>query len=142
VVLHIPDKVVYSVHEYPNPPLGNVSGPAYLWRLNTVWGWLIKQNIAPVWIGEMGESMDYADDYISIARQIGWGTTLLSYMDGTAPDGPRFKGNQQPISGDWWSWGIGTEGNGPDGCLDNTGNLRSGQAVFIDQMLYRPNYGR
>jgi aryl-phospho-beta-D-glucosidase BglC (GH1 family) len=129
VVLHIPHKVVYSVHEYPNLPLANDSGSAYIRRLNTNWGWLIKQNIAPVWIGEMGEAMDIAHYGESIARQRAWGNTLLPYMNGTAPGGPRFSGNQQPISGDWWAWGA---------CLDKSGDVRPAQAPYIDAMLFRP----
>jgi aryl-phospho-beta-D-glucosidase BglC (GH1 family) len=135
VTLHRPNKVLYSVHEYPN--IRNDSGPAYIKRLNAAWGFLVEQNIAPVWIGEMGESMDFAHDDVSIARQIAWGNTLLSYMDGTAPDGPRFKGKQQPISGDWWLWGDQT-GGVPDGCLDKTGNVRPSQAGYINAMLFRP----
>ena len=139
VILKIPHKVLYSVHEYPNEP--NDSGPAYIARMNADWGYLIEQNIAPVWIGEMGASLDASDgDNGSIppARQKAWADTILSYMNGTAPDGPRFTKGEQPISGDWWNWGCRT-GESPDGCLDPSGQLRFGQAVYIEQMLYRPN---
>ena len=81
VVLKVPGKVVYSVHEYPNLP--NDSGPAYVARLNEDWGYLVRQNAAPVWIGEMGDSMDVADGgKVSIAEQKAWGETLLDYMNG------------------------------------------------------------
>jgi aryl-phospho-beta-D-glucosidase BglC (GH1 family) len=141
VVLHIPRKVVYSVHEYPNLPLANDSGPAYIKRLNTSWGFLVKRNIAPVWIGEMGESMDKAHDDVSIKRQIAWGRTLLAYMNGAAPDGPRFSRNQQSISGDWWWWNY-VPDEIPDGCLTKDGRLNPAQKPFIDQMLFRPRHGR
>jgi aryl-phospho-beta-D-glucosidase BglC (GH1 family) len=131
VVLNIPHKVVYDVHEYPNLP--NDSGPAYIARLNKDWGYLVKQNIAPVWVGEMGESMDKAHGDVSIARQKAWGDTLLSYMNGTAPDGPRFSGNEQPISGDWWCWGYKPD-EVPDGCLTKDGQLNPAQKPYIEQM--------
>ncbi|MGI4790592.1 MAG: glycoside hydrolase family 5 protein [Janthinobacterium lividum] len=136
VVLPMPHKLVYSVHEYPNLP--NDSGPALIARLNKDWGFLERQNIAPVWIGEMGASMDVEDGgHTSVAEQSAWGRTLLSYMNGSAPDGPRFPGNQQGISGDWWRWGC-LPGQTPDGCLDTAGRLRPLQSIYIEQMLFLP----
>jgi endoglucanase len=129
VVLRIPHKVVYSVHEYPNMRNGG-GGPKYIARMNEDWGYLIKQNIAPVWIGEMGASMQTSSDKA-------WGITLLNYMNGFAPGGPRFSKDQQPISGDWWRWGY-LPGQQPDGCLNQAGKIRSVLVPFIDQMLFRP----
>ena len=52
-----PAKRVYSVHGYPKEigeyP-GPESGPGYIERMNRMWGWLVIENIAPVWIGENG----------------------------------------------------------------------------------------
>jgi endoglucanase len=132
IVLTIPSKLVYSVHEYPKEVggySGPESGPGYIARMNSTWGFLEEDNIAPVWIGEMGSSMNKPD-------QLAWGNTLLSYMNGLAPTGPRFIGKQQPISGDWWAWGY-QPGNVPDGCLDAAGNLRPEQKPYIEQMLFR-----
>ena len=60
VVLSNPAKLVYSVHEYPKE-IGDYRGPesgaGYIDRMNKMWGWLIAENVAPVWIGEMGASM-------------------------------------------------------------------------------------
>jgi aryl-phospho-beta-D-glucosidase BglC (GH1 family) len=132
VRLKIPAKLVYSVHEYPKEigeyP-GPESGPGYIERMNRMWGWLVSGNIAPVWIGEMGASMASTG-----SRQ--WGATLLDYMNGRAPGGPVFSGNQQGVSGDWWVWGCLT-GQNPNGCVGKDGKVRPEQAPFIDQMLFR-----
>jgi aryl-phospho-beta-D-glucosidase BglC (GH1 family) len=126
-------KLVYSVHEYPKEigeyP-GPESGPGYIERMNKMWGWLVAENIAPVWIGEMGSSMTSA-----ASRE--WCTTLLGYMNGTKPGGPVFTGTQQCVSGDWWAWGCLT-GQNPNGCVGKDGKVRPEQAPFIDQMLFRP----
>ena len=51
-----PGKLVYSVHEYPKE-IGEYPGPesgrGYIDRMNKMWGWLLTENVAPVWIGEM-----------------------------------------------------------------------------------------
>ena len=123
VVLRDPTKLVYSVHEYPKE-IGGYSGaefgPEYVARMNKTWGWLVSENVAPVWIGEMGSSM-------LVAPSKAWGETLLSYMNGEAPNGPKFTGNEQGISGDWWVWGNLSD-QVPDGCLAKDGSLRPEQA--------------
>jgi hypothetical protein len=132
VVLSNPAKLVYSVHEYPKE-IGEYKGPesgdGYIERMNKTWGWLIKENVAPVWIGEMGASM-------SSEASRAWGQTLLDYMNGKAPGGPTFTGNQQPIGGDWWAWGCLT-GQNPNGCVGEDGKVRPEQAPFIKQMLFK-----
>lgn len=132
VILRDPSKLVYSVHEYPREIggySGPESGPGYIARMNRTWGWLVAENVAPVWIGEMGSSL-------AAAPSKAWGETLLSYMNGEAPGGPRFGGRQQPISGDWWVWGN-LPGQVPNGCLAEDGGLRPEQAPFIARMLPR-----
>ena len=132
IVLRDPSKLVYSVHEYPKEiggyP-GAESGPDYVARMNKTWGWLVTENVAPVWIGEMGSSM-------AAAPSKAWGETLLSYMNGEAHGGPTFTGRQQPISGDWWVWGNLSD-QVPNGCVADNGRLRPEQAPFIARMLPR-----
>ncbi len=133
VVLSSPAKLVYSVHEYPKE-IGGYSGPeagaGYIERMNKMWGWLITENVAPVWIGEMGASM------ISSSSRA-WGETLLDYMNGKARGGLKFSDSQQPVGGDWWIWGCLT-GQNPNGCLGEDGKLRPEQASFIDRLRYHP----
>jgi Domain of unknown function (DUF4185) len=124
------------VHEYPKE-IGGYRGPesgeGYIERMNKMWGWLIMENVAPVWVGEMGASMT------STASKA-WGRTLLDYMNGKAPGGPALSGGQRPIGGDWWAWGCLT-GQNPNGCVGEDGRVRPAQAPFISQMLFHPEAG-
>ncbi|MGO8700033.1 MAG: glycoside hydrolase family 5 protein [Limisphaerales bacterium] len=133
VKLSNPAKLVYSVHEYPKEIgdyRGPEEGPGYIARMNKMWGWLIGENIAPVWIGEMGASM-------SSEASRKWGATLLAYMNGNAPGGLTLPADAPGVSGDWWEWGCAT-GQNPDGCVREDGKMRPEQQVFIEQMQFRP----
>jgi endoglucanase len=141
VTLNVPDKVVYSVHEYPNE-IGDIdgvtsdTGPEAIARMNADWGYLISQNIAPVWIGEMGANMTSTD-----AKN--WAATLLPYLNGQdgAEGGPTFSGDQQPISTDWWVAGDQT-GDTPDGTQSAwgpPGNYRPEVQAITDQLVYVPH---
>ena len=99
VVLNTPNMVVYSVHEYP-ASIGGApvqDGPAYVQQMNAAWGYLITQDIAPVWIGEMGASLiDH--------RDAAWAATLVSYLSGKAPGGVVIPAGGQAPGTDWWMW--------------------------------------
>ena len=102
----------------------------YIARMNKTWGWLIRENVAPVWIGEMGSSMMTDDERA-------WGRTITSYMNGLASDGLRFSKTQQPVSSDWWCWGY-RPGERPDGCLAQDGKMRPEQAPYIEALRFLP----
>jgi aryl-phospho-beta-D-glucosidase BglC (GH1 family) len=129
VVLRIPNKVVYSVHEYPKEvsdfPVD--SGPAYIRQMNAVWGYLVSENIAPVWIGEMGASMKSPASHA-------WADTLLLYMKGTAPGGLTLGAGQLGVGGTWWLWGN-LDHQNPNGYLQPDGKPRPEQARVVRQMM-------
>ena len=138
VRLPIANKLVYSVHEYPDE-ISDIarfglaqSGTPYIDRMNRTWGYLVRDNIAPVWIGEMGSSMKTPAD-----RE--WAWTLIRYMNGEYGEqgGPRFTGDQQPISGSWWL--IGQSDDTPYGLQTKwgIGNYRPEQQEITDRMLMR-----
>lgn len=68
VVLTAPDKLVYSPHDYPPSVYGQTwfSDPAYPNNLpsvwDTQWGYLVKNDIAPVLIGEFGTKYETNQD--------------------------------------------------------------------------------
>lgn len=126
----IRNKVVYSVHEYPDEIAGYEpdSGPAAIARYNAVWGQVVKDNIAPVWIGEAGSSMlNNPDDH-------DWATTLTAYLNGKdgAQGGPTFSYPRQPIGTTWWAWGY-LPGEYPDGTLNSDGSLKQAQYDVYQQ---------
>ena len=93
VVLSVPNRVVYSAHDYPSTVSGqswfNASNyPANLPGVWTkYWGYLVKQNVAPVWVGEFGSRLQTTSD-----QQ--WFNALVSYL------GPGAAG----LSWTFWSW--------------------------------------
>lgn len=100
VVLPVPNKVVYSVREFPTDVSGiaPVGEPATIERMNRAWGYLITNDIAPVFVGEMGSSM-------LTAGSRAWAKTMVAYLNGTAPDGIRLARSQVSVSAGWWAWG-------------------------------------
>lgn len=120
-------KVVYSVHEYPTEVSGvtDDSGPAAIRRYNGDWGFLIKEDYAPVWIGEAGSSM------LDNPNDTEWANTLTRYVNGQAGalGGPTFTAHQQGISTTWWRWGY-RPGELPDGTLNADGSLKAAQYVI------------
>jgi endoglucanase len=79
VQLTIPSQLVYSIHDYPNsvspsPWFNAANYPANLPSVwNQYWGYLVQQNVAPVWIGEFGTADQTTSDqewFSSIAAYI------------------------------------------------------------------------
>lgn len=79
VVLRVPNQVVYSPHDYPPDVFAmpyfyakdypsNLTG---IW--DTHWGFIVKQHIAPLWLGEFGTTLA-----TSIDQQ--WLATLVAYL--------------------------------------------------------------
>ena len=60
VTLSVPNQLVYSIHDYPASVSTQTwfTDPAYPSNLGGVWdaywGYLVDQNVAPVWVGEFG----------------------------------------------------------------------------------------
>ncbi|HEY3310074.1 MAG TPA: glycoside hydrolase family 5 protein [Anaerolineales bacterium] len=68
VRLDVPDRLVYSIHEYPGTvyPQPWFTDPSYPDNLPAIWdkfwGYLVKDNIAPVLIGEFGTRYETEKD--------------------------------------------------------------------------------
>ncbi len=93
VRLNVPNRLVYSGHDYPASVYAQTwfSAPDYpanlpaLW--DAKWGYLHRTGVAPVLLGEFGTKLETASD-----KQ--WLTTLANYL-GTGVDG---------IHWTFWSW--------------------------------------
>ena len=132
LTLTIPNKVVYSVHEYPPDLSGNGSynDAEQIAAMNAGWGYLETDNIAPVWVGEMGSNMTSPQD-------AAWIQMVLDYMSGDdgSEGGPTFTGDEQPVSGSWWQFGS-EPGQDPDGILTSwNGTYDPAQRAATDQLL-------
>ncbi len=110
VDLPVAHKLAYSVHEYPTEISGEKinSGPELIRRMNERWGWLVSEDIAPVFIGEMGSSMRSRESQA-------WANTIVPYLNG---QGLRIPLGGQAVSTDWWVWGY-LPGQNPDGTLES-----------------------
>jgi aryl-phospho-beta-D-glucosidase BglC (GH1 family) len=81
VHLDVANRVVYSPHDYPASVYAQTwfSAPDYpanlpaLWEAR--WGYLVKQNIAPIWIGEFGTKLQTTSDKQWLQALIGYAMT-------------------------------------------------------------------
>jgi endoglucanase len=97
VVLNVANRVVYSPHDYATSVAQQswFSDPSFpnnmpgIW--DGYWGYLFKQNIAPVWVGEFGTTLASATDQT-------WLKTLVAYMRPTSQYGA------DSLSWTFWSW--------------------------------------
>ncbi len=102
VQLNVANRLVYSPHDYPASvyPQTWFSDANYpnnmpaIWEKN--WGYLYKNNIAPVLLGEFGTKLSTASDQT-------WLNALVKYMQGGITGGTLQSGTQGP-SWTYWSW--------------------------------------
>jgi aryl-phospho-beta-D-glucosidase BglC (GH1 family) len=105
VRLNVANRLVYSPHEYPSTVYNQTwfSDPNYpnnlpaIWDKN--WGYLFRQNIAPVLIGEFGSKLETASD-----RQ--WADKLVQYLAGDLDGNGTndLSAGQLGVSWTYWSW--------------------------------------
>jgi aryl-phospho-beta-D-glucosidase BglC (GH1 family) len=105
VTLTVPNKVVYSPHDYPASVYDQpwFQDPNYPNNLPSVWtqywGYIYQQNIAPVLLGEFGTKLATTSD-----QQ--WLTKLVAYLNGdfTGTGTSSIPPSQQGISWAYWDW--------------------------------------
>ncbi len=88
VQLSVPNRVVYSPHDYP-PDVYNLhyfNAPDYpnnlvgIWDAH--WGFIVKKHIAPLWLGEFGTLLDDTKDqqwFTNIVAYLGTGVTGINW---------------------------------------------------------------
>ncbi|MFG2450146.1 cellulase family glycosylhydrolase [Streptomyces sp. NPDC048512] len=97
VRLSVADRLVYSAHDYATsvaqqPWFSDPSFPANMpaiWDKN--WGYIFKQNIAPVWLGEFGTTLQSTVDQK-------WLAALVDYLRPTSTYGA------DSFNWTFWSW--------------------------------------
>jgi aryl-phospho-beta-D-glucosidase BglC (GH1 family) len=78
VRLALPDRLVYSPHEYPASVFAQpwFADPAYpgnlraIWQRN--WGYLAEGGVAPIWVGEFGTRYQTASDRLWLGELAGY----------------------------------------------------------------------
>lgn len=102
VRLNVANRLVYSPHDYPASVYNQTwfSDPTYPNNLPAVWdknwGYLFKQNVAPVLLGEFGSTLETASD-----QQ--WFNSMVNYLKGGIVNNTLPAGNYGP-SWTYWSW--------------------------------------
>ncbi|PSM44504.1 endoglucanase [Streptomyces dioscori] len=97
VQLDVPNRVVYSAHDYATSVAQQswFSDPTFPANMPGVWdkywGYIFKQNIAPVWVGEFGTTLQSTVDQK-------WLAALVNYLRPTGTYGA------DSISWTFWSW--------------------------------------
>ncbi|MFC9927225.1 cellulase family glycosylhydrolase [Streptomyces sp. NPDC127190] len=97
VRLSVPNRVVYSAHDYATSVAQQswFSDPSFpanmpgIW--DKYWGYIFKQNIAPVWVGEFGTTLQATVDQK-------WLAALVSYLRPTSTYGG------DAFQWTFWSW--------------------------------------
>jgi endoglucanase len=99
VQLEHPGKVVYSMHDYPFFHAGDQTAATYADQMNKAGGYILTEQIAPVWIGEFG------NDTGSLAN---FGLDPTSSV-GNAANGVWWNNFQAWVTGadiDWCWWAL------------------------------------
>lgn len=97
VQLDVPNRVVYSAHDYATSVAQQswFSDPTFPANMPGVWdrywGYIFKQNIAPVWVGEFGTTLQSTVDQK-------WLAALVDYLRPTAAYGA------DSFHWTFWSW--------------------------------------
>ena len=124
VELDVPDKVVYSPHEYATSVADqdwfhDPSFPANMEAIwDTYWGYLFKDDIAPVMVGEFGTTLQAEVDRV-------WLGELLEYLDANG------------ASWTFWSWNPNSGDTG--GILTNDWtSVDSAKYAYLEPYLEGP----
>lgn len=105
VVLNVPNKLVYSPHDYPNsiynqPWFNDGNYPHNLPdHFRNAWGYIFETNHAPILIGEFGSRFHDAKD-------VKWMEKITAYLNGdfTGTGTKELSDDSQGASWIWWSW--------------------------------------
>ncbi|WP_431233339.1 cellulase family glycosylhydrolase [Mycolicibacterium psychrotolerans] len=105
IVLNVPNRVVYSPHDYPNSfyPQPWFAGANFGAGLPEVfkknWGYIYEDNIAPVYLGEFGAGLSDPKDVV-------WYEAITSYLSGDFDNNGSIDTPSGTIGMSWtyWAW--------------------------------------
>ena len=137
VVLTSIGHVVYSPHDYPSSVYNQswFSATNYPQNLYGVWdkhwGYLFRENLAPVWLGEFGSQLQTTSD-----KQ--WATAMVDYLSGDLNGNGvnALQPGQKGISWTWWAWNPNSTDTG--GILNNDWTTVNQAKVALLQPIMQP----
>lgn len=130
IELDIANKLVYSAHDYPNSVYaqpwfqGANFAQALPAKFDQMWGYIFKEGIAPVYIGEFGTRLQDP-------RDAPWLEAITSYLSGDLDNNGThdLPAGQKGVSWTFWSWNPNSSDTG--GILAN-----DWRTVNQDKMSY------
>lgn len=134
--LDSPGHLVYSAHDYPNsiygqPWFSDANFPNNLpAKFDQMWGYIARENIAPVYLGEFGSKLTDPKD-------VAWLSKLKSYLagdydaNGTVDVGA----GKQGFGWTWWSWNPNSGDTG--GILkDDWTSVQTGKVASLQPLMF------
>ncbi|KAA2214777.1 cellulase family glycosylhydrolase [Teichococcus oryzae] len=135
VQLDLPGKLVYSAHDYPNSIYGQswFSGPGWenelTAKFDEMWGYIYREGIAPVYLGEFGSKLADPKDLV-------WLEKITAYLAGDLDaDGMRdIPAGDHGVSWTWWSWNPNSGDTG--GILaDDWATVITAKTAWLDPLM-------
>ncbi|MGD9622965.1 MAG: glycosyl hydrolase family 18 protein, partial [Mycolicibacterium sp.] len=141
IVLNVPNRVVYSPHDYPNsvyaqPWFQQAGFAAGLPdKFEQMWGYIYEQNIAPIMVGEFGTKLvDPKDEP--------WFEAITSYMSGDFDNNGTIDiaSGLEGVSFTYWSWNPNSGDTG--GILaDDWTTVNQNKMVYLEPIQYSTDSG-
>ncbi|MCV7344595.1 Calx-beta domain-containing protein [Mycolicibacterium rhodesiae] len=105
IVLDVPNRVVYSPHDYPNSVYAQPwfqtanFGAGLPGVFRKAWGYIYEDNIAPIYVGEFGTKLTDPKDAV-------WFEALTSYLSGDFDNNGTvdIAAGTEDMSWTYWSW--------------------------------------
>jgi aryl-phospho-beta-D-glucosidase BglC (GH1 family) len=141
IVLNVPNKVVYSPHDYPNSVYeqpwfqGDNFGAQLPAKFRQMWGYIYEQNIAPIYIGEFGTRLQDPKDVI-------WFEAITSYLSGDFDNNGTIDipTGTEDMSWTFWSWNPNSSDTG--GILaDDWRTVNQNKMVYLRPLEFASGTG-
>ena len=136
IVLNVPNRVVYSPHDYPNSVYAQPwfqqanFGAALPDKFEQMWGYIYEQNIAPIYLGEFGTRMTDPKDVI-------WYEAITSYLSGDFDNNGTIDiaAGTQDMSWTFWSWNPNSTDTG--GILaDDWNSVNTNKMAYLESIQF------
>jgi len=136
ITLDVPNRVVYSPHDYPNSVYpqpwfaGDDFGAALPAKFRQMWGYIYEENIAPVYIGEFGTKLSDPKDAV-------WLEAITSYISGDLDNNGTIDipAGTEDISWTFWSWNPNSGDTG--GILaDDWTTINADKMAYLDAIQF------
>ena len=118
VELNVPNRVVYSPHDYATSvwPQSWFDDPGFPNNLPALWdrwwGYIYKENVAPVWLGEFGTTLSDPRDQV-------WLDRLMDYLDGDFVSDDNSDIPVSDLGMSWTYWSLNPNSGDTNGILND-----------------------